>query len=108
MLNKQNLDGKGKNKMAITVRVRNGRVEEYENGSHRRTYGSNIIAASTDGRIVAAVTSGGRVEEYENGSHRRTYGSNAVGVQVSGGCVAVQTSNGRTEEYENGSHRRTY
>ncbi|MCQ2623216.1 IceA2 protein, partial [Helicobacter pylori] len=46
---------------------------EYEHGHYRRTYGSNIVAADTDGHIVAAVTAKGKVEEYENGHYRRTY-----------------------------------
>ncbi len=33
----------------------------------------NIVAADTDGHIVAAVTTKGKVEEYENGIHKRTY-----------------------------------
>jgi hypothetical protein len=91
-----------------TVKVSSGRVEEYENGSLRRTFGSNIVSAATDGQTTVAVTSSGRVEEYVNGSLRRTYGSNARSAQVSGDTVAVQTANGRTEEYVNGSLRRTY
>jgi hypothetical protein len=91
-----------------TVRVNNGRVEEYENGSIRRTFGSNIATAATDGSTVVAVTRAGRVETYVNGSIRQTFGSNAVSAQVSGDTVAVQTSSGRTEEYVNGSIRRTY
>lgn len=91
-----------------TVRVNNGRVEEFENGSIRRTFGNNIISAATDGHTVAAVNRAGRVETYENGSIRRTFGSNAVSAQVSGDTVVVQTANGRTEEYVNGSIRRTY
>ena len=81
--------------MAIVVKINNGRVEEYENGSYRRSYGSNIVAAATDGKIVAAVRRDGRVEEYENGSYRRSYGTDAVGVQVAGGTVAIQKANGR-------------
>ena len=91
-----------------TVRVNNGRVEEFENGSIRRTFGSNIINAATDGQTVVAVTRAGRVETYEDGSIRRTFGSNAQSAQVSGDTVVVQTANGRTEEYVNGSIRRTY
>ncbi|MBH0269764.1 IceA2 protein [Helicobacter pylori] len=59
--------------MAFVVKVVNGRIQEYENGHYRRTYGSNIVAADTDGHIVAAVTAKGKVEEYENGHYRRTY-----------------------------------
>ena len=97
---KKGLGERIKNTMT-TVRVNNGRVEEYENGSIRRTFGSNIAT-------VVAVTRAGRVETYVNGSIRQTFGSNAVSAQVSGDTVAVQTSNGRTEEYVNGSIRRTY
>ncbi|NBS52909.1 MAG: IceA2 protein, partial [Spartobacteria bacterium] len=51
-----------------TVRVNNGRVEEFENGSIRRTFGTNISAAATDGQTVVAVTRAGRIETYVNGS----------------------------------------
>ncbi|GAA7098049.1 hypothetical protein HpCHN32_07750 [Helicobacter pylori] len=59
--------------MAIVLKVVNGKIQEFENGSHKRTYGSNIVAADTDGHIVAAVTANGKVEEFENGFHKRTY-----------------------------------
>ncbi|AEN15776.1 hypothetical protein HPPN120_05920 [Helicobacter pylori Puno120] len=49
------------------------KYKNYENGIHKRTYGSNIVAADTDGYIVAAVTANGKVEEYKNGSYKRTY-----------------------------------
>jgi hypothetical protein len=97
-----------KNTNMTTVRVNNGRVEEFENGSLRRTFGSNIVFAATDGETVAAVTRAGRAETYVNGSIRQTFGSNAVSAQVSGDTVVVQTSSGRTEEYVNGSIRWTY
>jgi hypothetical protein len=42
-----------------TVRVNNGRVEEFENGSIRRSFGNNIISAATDGHTVVAVTRAG-------------------------------------------------
>ncbi|GAA7174782.1 hypothetical protein HpCK101_26070 [Helicobacter pylori] len=42
--------------MAVVIKVVNGKIQEFENGSHKRTYGSNIVAADTDGHIVAAVT----------------------------------------------------
>ncbi len=59
--------------MAVVIKVVNGKIQEYENGIHKRTYGSNIVAADTDGHIVAAVTAQGKVEEFENGSYKRTY-----------------------------------
>lgn len=93
---------------STTVRVRDGRVQEYVNGSLRRTYGSGIIDAATDGTIVAAVDKDGRVMEYVNGSLRRTYGSDVVRVQVSGGSVFANLKSGRTAEYVNGSLRRTF
>ncbi len=42
--------------MAVVIKVVNGKIQEYENGNYKRTYGSNIVAADTDGHIVAAVT----------------------------------------------------
>ena len=39
---------KKKKKTALVLKIANGRVEEYENGSVRLSYGSNIIAAATD------------------------------------------------------------
>jgi len=71
-----------------TVRANNGRAEEFENGTIRRTFGSNIIFAATDGSTVAAVTRSGRVETYVNGTIRQTFGSNAVSAQVSGSTVS--------------------
>ncbi|GAA7993702.1 hypothetical protein HpMS53_10570 [Helicobacter pylori] len=59
--------------MAVVVKVVNGRIEEFENGSHKRTYGSNAVNVQVSGGIVAVTTSKGRVEEYKNGSHTRTY-----------------------------------
>ncbi|GHR07376.1 hypothetical protein VN1246_07290 [Helicobacter pylori] len=59
--------------MAVVLKVVNGKIQEFENASHKRTYGSNIVAADTDGHIVAAVTANGKVEEFENGFHKRTY-----------------------------------
>jgi len=93
---------------SATVRVRDGRVQEYVNGSLRRTYGSGIVDAATDGTIVAAVNKEGRVMEYVNGSLRRTYGSDVLRVQVSGGSVFANLKSGRTAEYVNGSLRRTF
>lgn len=93
---------------SATVRVKDGRVQEYVNGSLRRTYGSGIVDAATDGTVVAAVNNDGRVMEYVNGSLRRTYGSDVVRVQVSGGSVFANLKSGRTAEYVNGSLRRTF
>lgn len=93
---------------SATVRVTDGRVQEYVNGSLRRTYGSGIVDAATDGTFVAAVNKDGRVMEYVNGSLRRTYGSDVVRVRVSGGSVFADLKSGRTAEYVNGSLRRTF
>jgi|GEM_PF-2165685 len=92
----------------MTVRVKAGRIEEYANGSLRRSFGSKIVDASTDGRIVAAVNEAGRIEEYVNGSLRRSYGTNVVRVRISGGSVFADLKTGRTAEYVNGSLRRTF
>ncbi|GAA9268022.1 hypothetical protein HpHA227_05000 [Helicobacter pylori] len=59
--------------MVVVAKVVNGKIQEFGNGFHKRTYGSNIVAADTDGHIVAAVTANGKVEEYKNGIHKRTY-----------------------------------
>jgi len=93
---------------AMTVRVRDGRVEEYVNGSLRRSYGSGIIDAATDGELVAAVDKNGRIFEYVNGGMRRSYGTNVVRVRVSGGSVFAELKDGRTAEYVNGGLRRTF
>jgi len=63
---------------ASTVRVKDGHIQEYVNGSLRRSYGSDIVNVSTDGEIVAAVTKQGHIQEYANGSLRRSYGSDIV------------------------------
>ena len=93
---------------ALSVRLRDGRVQEHVNGSMRRSYGTGIIAVATDGTLVAAVTKDGRIQEWVNGSIRRSYGNNVKGVSVSGGKVFAQLENGRTAEYENGSLKRTF
>lgn len=59
--------------MAIVIKVVNGKIQEYENGIHKRTYGSNAVNVQVSGGIVAVTTSKGKVEEYENGHYRRTY-----------------------------------
>ena len=93
---------------SMTVRIKDGRVQEYVNGSMRRSYGSNLVDVATDGKIVAAVTAQGRIEEYVNGSMKRSYGSDVVRVRVSDGSVFADMKNGRTAEYVNGSMRRTF
>ncbi|WRE28736.1 IceA2 protein [Helicobacter pylori] len=59
--------------MAVVVKVVNGKIQEFENGSYKRTYGSNAVNVQVSGAIVAVTTSKGKVEEYENGHYRRTY-----------------------------------
>ncbi|WRD80776.1 IceA2 protein [Helicobacter pylori] len=59
--------------MAVVVKVVNGKIWEYENGIHKRTYGSNAVNVQVSGAIVAVTTSKGKVEEYENVHYRRTY-----------------------------------
>jgi hypothetical protein len=48
-------------------------VETYENGSIRRTFGSNAVSAQVSDDTVIVQTANGRTEEYVNGSIRRTY-----------------------------------
>ncbi|MGN8493537.1 IceA2 protein [Helicobacter pylori] len=59
--------------MAVVVKVVNGKIQEFENGNYKRTYGSNAVNVQVSGGIVAVTTSKGKVEEYENGHYRRTY-----------------------------------
>lgn len=92
----------------MTVRLRDGRIQEYVKGSLRRSYGSNLIDCSTDGELVAAVTRYRRIAEFRNGSQIRTYGSKVVRVRVVSGTVFADLENGRTAEYVNGSLRRTF
>ena len=97
--------------MGLTVRVSSGRIEEFENGIKTRgPYGSNFIAANTDGKIIAAINKDGRIQEFEKGMPTRgPYGQEAAGgLQVSGGVVSVQTKNGRSADYKNGSLYRSY
>lgn len=99
--------------MAITVRVINGRVEEYENGKKKRDYGSNgggkVICASTDGTLVAVVDENGYITERIDGKLQRTYGGRkVVSVQVSDGVVIAQKKDGSTEEYVDGHRIRCY
>lgn len=93
---------------AMTVRVRDGRIEEYVNGSKRRSYGSGIVDAATDGTLVAAVDKNGKVLEYVNGGMRRSYGTGVVRVRVSAGTVFAELKNGKIAEYVNGGLRRTF
>ncbi|GAA8225571.1 hypothetical protein HpKG47_10740 [Helicobacter pylori] len=59
--------------MAVVVKVVNGKIQEFENGYYKRTYGSNAVNVQVSGGIVAVTTSKGKVEEFENGYYRRTY-----------------------------------
>ncbi|MGN8361645.1 IceA2 protein [Helicobacter pylori] len=59
--------------MAVVIKVVNGKIQEYENGNYKRTYGGNAVNVQVSGAIVAVTTSKGKVEEYENGHYRRTY-----------------------------------
>ncbi len=59
--------------MAVVVKVVNGKIQEFKNGIHKRTYGSNAVNVQVSGGIVAVTTSKGKVEEYKNGSYKRTY-----------------------------------
>ncbi|GAA6835148.1 hypothetical protein AOH207_08230 [Helicobacter pylori] len=58
--------------MAVVVKVVNGKIQEFENGNYKRTYG-NAVNVQVSGGIVAVTTSKGKVEEYKNGSYKRTY-----------------------------------
>jgi hypothetical protein len=58
---------------SATVRVRDGRVEEFVNGSLRRTYGSDVVRVQVSGGSVFANLKSGRTAEYVNGSLRRTF-----------------------------------
>ncbi|GAA7107150.1 hypothetical protein ID0214_01960 [Helicobacter pylori] len=59
--------------MAVVVKVVNGKIQEFENGNYKRTYGSDAVNVQVSGGIVAVTTSKGKVEEFENGIHKRTY-----------------------------------
>ncbi|GAA8616545.1 IceA2 protein [Helicobacter pylori] len=59
--------------MAVVVKVVNGKIQEFENGNYKRTYGSDAVNVQVSGAIVAVTTSKGKVEEYRNGSYKRTY-----------------------------------
>lgn len=59
--------------MALIVRVANGRIDEYQNGSRRRSYGTNAINVLVSGGTVAVTLANGRIDEYVNGSRRRSY-----------------------------------
>jgi hypothetical protein len=48
--------------MGTTVKVANGTVTEYKNGSRIRSYGSHIVDTDTDGNTVAALTARGTVK----------------------------------------------
>ncbi|RVZ20056.1 IceA2 protein [Helicobacter pylori] len=46
--------------MAVVIKVVNGRIQEFENGSYKRTYGSNAVNVQVSGGIVAVTTSKGK------------------------------------------------
>lgn len=46
--------------MAVVVKVVNGKIQEFENGSRKRTYGSNAVNVQVSGGIVAVTTSKGK------------------------------------------------
>jgi hypothetical protein len=92
----------------LALKIVNGRVEVYEDGAYRHSYGSHIEDAATDGNIVAVVTGDGRIEEYRDGMCQRSYGSNAKKVRISGNTLAVTLKDGRIAEFENGMCRRMY
>jgi hypothetical protein len=93
--------------MGLELKIVNGGVEEYQDGVYRRSYGSRIEDADTDGHIVAVVTADGRIEEYQDGMCQLSYCSNAKKVRVLGGTRAVTLQDGRVAEFENGLCRRT-
>jgi hypothetical protein len=92
----------------LSVRIRDGRVQEHVNGSLRRSYGSGLVDAATDGKTVVAVTRDGRIQEWVKGSMRRSYGSKVKSASIQGSKVFAQLQTGKTAEYENGSLRRTF
>ncbi len=49
--------------MAVVVKVVNSKIQEFENGNYKRTYGSNAVNVQVSGGIVAVTTSKGKVEE---------------------------------------------
>lgn len=59
--------------MATTVRVCNGRVEEWANGARKRIYGSNAVGVMVAGGVVAVQRRDGRTEEWVNGARKRIY-----------------------------------
>ncbi|WP_199497179.1 IceA2 protein [Helicobacter pylori] len=59
--------------MAVVVKVVNGKIQEFENGNYKRTYGSDAVNVQVSGGIVAVTISKDKVEEYRNGSYKRTY-----------------------------------
>ncbi len=55
--------------MAVVVKVVNGKIQEFENSIHKRTYGSNAINVQVSGGVVAVTTSKGykqKLKSYNN------------------------------------------
>lgn len=98
--------------MAISVRVKDGCIIVYKDTNHYRTCsGTNIIAASTDGDIIAGLQRGGNVVLYNiEGDHKATCsGTGFVSVAVSGGEIAAQKPDGSTILfYSNGDYKGQY
>ncbi|GAA7361738.1 hypothetical protein MLS9_08850 [Helicobacter pylori] len=48
--------------MAVVVKVVNDKIQEFENGNYKRTYGSDAVNVQVSGGIVAVTTSKGKVK----------------------------------------------
>ena len=92
--------------MSISVRVKNGQIEIFEGSHCTERCGTSVIAASTDGELIAGLTQDNYVVLYgTNGSTIRPITNGASGVSVSGGQIAVSKPDGTTYLYDRNGNR---
>ncbi|WP_304210230.1 hypothetical protein [Helicobacter canis] len=88
--------------MAYIVKVESNKAKLYENGSFRRSVGSNVSSASCDDEWTICIENG-KAKQYntKTGSFKRSIGdSNAVSVQINGNSIVISYANGRAKEYK--------
>ena len=98
-----NFNNRRGGKLAISVRIVDGQIEIRKDGIYQTTcgfrYNANIIAASTDGEIIAGLQKDGAIilRNTDGMQIGQINVTGAVGVAVSGGQISILRSDGSTE-----------